>query len=297
MAVIEGVLMRGPERWAVAVRRPDGSIAVDSGEAPEWSQRWAQVPFARGIAALADSLSLGVRALGWSTEVSGKAEPGRKLRVVPTAALAVVLAAGLFFVLPAATARLLVGAGAATGWVEAGVRLSVFVGYLALVGRLPDIARVFAYHGAEHMAVSAHESGGALDVASARRYGTRHPRCGTTFMLVVVFGAACVTVMLGELPWAKLIASRLLLVPVMASVAYELLRLAATRLDRPVVRWLLAPGLALQSLTTRPPDDDQLEVALVALRTALAPAPSVAVVPMPAAASVAPTLVLAAENA
>jgi uncharacterized protein YqhQ len=276
MAVIEGVLMRGPERWAVAVRRTDGTIAVSAGEAPSWSQRWSLVPFARGIAALGESLSLGVRALGWSAQVSGRADPNRPLRVVPTAALAVVLAAGLFFVLPAAVARLVVGAGASAGWVEAVARLSIFLGYLAAVGRLPDVARVFAYHGAEHMAVSAHEAGGPLDVASARRYGTRHPRCGTTFMLVVVVGAAFATVALGDLPWAKLVASRLLLVPVMAAIAYEILR-AATALQRfAAVRVVLAPGLALQALTTRQPDDDQLEVALVALREALAPAPAVA---------------------
>lgn len=285
MAIVEGVLLRGPHRWAAASRRPDGTIAVRSGPLPSWSARWSPVPLARGIVALADALSLGVRAVLWSGDLHappGKGSGGtaeatrRQLAIALVPGLAITIT--LVFLLPATVARLLVGAEASTAasFVEAVARIAVLVGYLALVGRLPFVRRVFAYHGAEHKVVALHEAGLPATVDAARTRPVQHGRCGTTFLAIVVAitsAAHLAAAPLHGLPLPTLLGARLLLVPVVAALAYEVLTVAARFPTSPWSRAVLAPGMALQGLTVADPDDDQLEVALVALREALAGAP------------------------
>lgn len=262
--------MRGPRRWAVAVRASDGSIRTLAGDVPRWAMSAERLPVVRGVIALAASLSLGVRALVWSAEQM----PDRSGRPVPvwrTLTTGLVLAVGLFFVLPAAAVHALADGGRWALVVEAVARLGVFLGYLLAVGLLPDVRRVFQYHGAEHMAVAAHEAGDA-SVEEALTRSTRHDRCGTTFLLLVVVLTAVAGLVIGDLPYGWLLLSRVVTLPFVAGVAYELIRLAGKASGRG--RWLaslvLAPGRALQALTTRAPDRGQVEVAVVALASALA---------------------------
>jgi len=283
MAIVEGVLLRGPQRWAAATRLPDGTVAVRSGPLPGWSARWSGTPLVRGVVALADALSLGVRAVLWSGDLqapAGKGGGGEVTRARLAAALVPGLAVTitLVFLLPATAARLLVGPGSSTtaAFVEAAARLVILGLYLAGVGRLVMIRRVFAYHGAEHQVVALHESGSGLrTVGEARRQPTHHRRCGTTFLAVVVgvtSAAHLLAAPLQDLPLAALLGARLLLVPLIAALAYELLTAANAHADARWARAVLVPGMALQALTVAAPDDDQLEVALVALDAALAPA-------------------------
>jgi uncharacterized protein YqhQ len=267
-AVIEGVMVRDPHRWAVAVRTAEG-IRLHRGLVPAWSQRFRDVPFLRGVIALAETVNLGLAALQWSAAATGgfdrdEAERGR-LVAATVVALAVFI--GLFAVIPAATAGLLVSEDAHWQFlaVEAFVRVGLLVGYIAAIGRLPAIQRTFAYHGAEHMVIASYEHGDQPTVTNAQRYDIRHARCGTDFLLLVACFAVVVFSVLGRPAWPLLVLSRVALLPVVAGIAYEILRLAGRRPGNPLVRLLVAPGLALQRLTTRQPDVEQLEVALAAL--------------------------------
>ncbi|HEY8172834.1 MAG TPA: DUF1385 domain-containing protein [Dehalococcoidia bacterium] len=275
-AVIEGVMIRGPRHMAIAARAPDGSIVTRSEELPSlMAGRLRRIPLVRGVIVLYETLALGIRSLTWSSQVAA----GGELREVSGRQLLLSLAFTLIFV----GAIFFAGPVLLTAWIgevagneylevfiEGVVRLAMLVGYIWLIGRLPDVRRVFAYHGAEHRAIHAFEHGRPLTPAAIREYPNAHPRCGTAFLLTVMVISLFVFVLLGTPPiWVRIV-ERLVLVPVIASFAYELLRIGQRYGDHPLVAWLYAPNLWLQSLTTRDPDDDQIEVAVVALERALA---------------------------
>jgi uncharacterized protein YqhQ len=273
-AVMEGVMIRGRQSMAVAVRAPSGEIVMQEERLESSGKPWTRWPFLRGLYSLWDTLKLGMRALNFSINVSLE-EEGIEMGTGGMAggvALGLVLGIGLFFVLPLLLSRLVEGA-VQTIWVrtliEGCIRLGIVLLYFVLVGFLPELRRVFAYHGAEHKAVNAYEAGVPLDVEHVRAYSTAHARCGTAFLLLVVVVSVVVFAPFGVLPFGWRLLTRVLLVPVVTALGYELMRLGATHADRPVVRALLSPALFLQRLTTRPPDDEMLEVAITALQKAL----------------------------
>ena len=258
---------------AVAVRTPQGDIVVHEEPLTSaiYTSNWARWPFVRGVIALWDSLVLGTRVLMFSANVAVSEEADLQEHsgaIWATVLFSLGLATALFFVLPV----LLVGAidsylqsSFLSNLVEKVFRLALIVGYIGSVGFLPDIKRVFAYHGAEHKAVNAYEDDAPLEVESVARYSTAHPRCGTAFLLVVVVVSFAAFLLLGQPPLALRILSRIVLIPLVAAVAYELIRLGGRHRRHPIVKMLLAPGMALQSLTTREPDVLQIEVAIAAL--------------------------------
>ena len=278
-AVIEGVMIRGRRVYSIAARHPAGSIKTVVRPVPSWSvNRWRRVPFIRGTLVLSESLVVGMRALTWSAQVaSGENEDDEQ--PIPPAALAVTLAlslslgVGLFFVLP-----LLITAGFVdrftdnsilSNTAEGVLRLLIFFLYLGLIGMMPSVKRVFGYHAAEHMAVHAHEANLPLEGPNVRRFPAAHPRCGTAFLLTVMIVSIIVFAFLGtpDLPWR--IASRIVLIPVIAGVSYEIIRLNAAYGANAIVRAMSLPSLALQSFTTRAPDDGQIEVAIAAMTAAI----------------------------
>jgi uncharacterized protein YqhQ len=275
-AVIEGVMMRAPTAWSVAVRRPDGVIEARTSDLPRLSHRsrLARIPLIRGVMVLGESLSLGFRALSWSARKAEEGEDeGEELKpghiaVAMTVALVFFLA--VFMVLPLLGARLLerlIGESALLfNVLDSVLRLGMFVGYIWLIGRSKEIQRVFEYHGAEHKTIHAYEAGDPLGLEHIQRYSPRHPRCGTNFLLIVVLIAIVVFAALGRPSWPWLIASRIFLIPVIAGFAYEVLKLAA---DRAWMAFASRPGIWLQRLTTREPSDDQVEVAVAALLASL----------------------------
>ncbi|MGH9042020.1 MAG: DUF1385 domain-containing protein [Acidimicrobiia bacterium] len=275
-AVMEGVMMRGATAWAVSVRTPSGDIRTEVNPAPTWARRFARVPLARGVATLIESMSLGMRALTWSTnQAAAPSEQASTGATGGTVALAVAFFSAVFIVFPALAARGLnrfVDGGLAFSLMEGGLRLALFLGYIAAIGQVADIRRVFMYHGAEHKAIAAYENDVELTPASAQRFSTAHVRCGTNFLLTVMVVTILAYSVLGRPGWVVLIASRLLLIPLLAGLSYEIIRFAARNMRRPWVAAAMKPGLALQKLTTRPPTDDQLEVAITSLKAVLSPA-------------------------
>ena len=273
-AVIEGVMMRAPGAWSVAVRHPDHGVVARREVLGRLSERnrAARIPLVRGIVVLWESLSLGFRALSWSAEQAAgeEEEPLTKAQIGWTMGLAFALFAGIFILLPAFAAGTVAGeSGIAFNVIEGVIRLVLFVGYIWAIGRSSEIGRVFEYHGAEHMSIHAYEAGEPLSVASVRRYPPEHPRCGTSFLLIVVLGSIVLFSFFGRPGWAFLVASRLLGIPVIAGFAYELLRWSGTRTSGWLARTLAAPGIWLQKLTTRVPDESQIEVAIASLVVAL----------------------------
>ena len=275
-AVIEGVMIRGQRNIAVAVRRPDGSVATMRRPlTPIFTGRLRRIPLARGIIAMAETLTLGMRALSYSANVAAEAE-GEEISKGSMAGMMLVslsLAIGLFFMVPVlASDRLegLLGSSLAANIAEGVIRLALFLGYITLISRLDDIRRVFMYHGAEHMTVHAQEHGDPLEIERIRRYPTAHPRCGTAFLLVVMVVAIVAFIFVGREPFWWLIASRIVLVPLIAAVSYEIIRFSGRHAGNPLVGLITAPSLALQSLTTRQPDDDQIEIAITAMQQAQA---------------------------
>jgi uncharacterized protein YqhQ len=273
-AVIEGVMMRGATSWAVAVRSPEGDIELVVHDAPSWAQRWSKVPFVRGVMTLGESLSLGFKALGWSAQRQLPEEEQISSKALGwTMALAMVFFAGVFMVLPA------LGTSALTSWVdvdgfayhllEGAIRMAVFLAYLGGIGLMPDIRRVFEYHGAEHKAIAAYENDAELTPEAAQRFSTEHVRCGTNFLLTVMLVTIFVYSFVGRPALPLLILSRVILIPVIAAIAYELIRAAAGHMRWRWVRVLMTPGLMLQRLTTRQPTLDQLEVAIASLRAVM----------------------------
>jgi uncharacterized protein YqhQ len=276
-AVLEGVMMRAPNKWAVAVRRPDGVIEAISHELPRLSSRsrWARVPFVRGVLVLGESLNLGFRALSWSAQKSGE-EAGVEIKrreIVLSMILALAFFVAIFMLVPLGVARgieALVGENAVVfNVVDGVVRVALFVGYIWLISLSKEIRRVFAYHGAEHKTIHAYEAGDPLVVEAIQRYSPRHPRCGTNFLLIVVLLALIIFTALGRPAWPWLVTSRIVGIPVIAGLSYEVLKIGA---DRRWLRFLAAPGMWLQALTTRQPGDDQVEVAVTSLLASLTPA-------------------------
>lgn len=274
-ALIEGVMMRGQRHVAVAVRRPDGQVAVTTQPLSRlYTGPWRERPLTRGIIVLAETLTIGLRALMYSAQAAiGEEEDMPRGAVTGAVVVAVLFAVGLFFALPYLLARLLGlqgGDNFTAHLAEGGLRLAVFVAYLLLVGRWSEVARVFAYHGAEHKVVNAHEAGVALEVEAVRGFSTAHKRCGTSFVLLVLVIAIPVFALIGQPPiWAAL-PLRLVLLPIIAAASYEIIRLGGSHPRHPLVRAILAPGMVIQAMTTRPPDDRQLEVALAAMKGVLA---------------------------
>lgn len=278
-AVIEGVMMRGRKAMAVAVRSPSGQIVFHRERltSPIYTARWARLPLLRGVLRLWDALVLGTRALLFSASVAlGEEEGGEGLGGAAAwgmLALGLGLGIGIFFLAPALVAGLMagwVGSSLLLNLLEGTLRLGLVVGYIALVGLLPDIRRVFAYHGAEHQAINALEGGAALEAEAIAGHSTLHPRCGTGFLLVVAAVAIFVFSLLGRPPLLLRLASRVLFLPLIAGLSYEVIRFASRHRTNPFSAALLAPCLALQRLSTRAPDPQMREVALAALGAVLA---------------------------
>ena len=274
-AVLEGVMIRGQRYACVAVRRPDGSIAVQSEPLSHlFTGRLRQLPLVRGVIVLIETLVLGLRALSYSAGVGMEVE-GEELgkgAIAGMMAISLLLALALFFLVPLLASRSLegvLGSDLVSNIAEGIIRLVIFLAYLLLIGRAGDIKRVFMYHGAEHMTVHAQERGDTLEVESVRKYRTAHPRCGTAFLLVVMVMAVLVFALVGRDPLWWLISSRILLIPLIAAASYEVIRLSGRYSGSPLVRLVTGPSLALQALTTREPEDDQIEVAIVAMKEAL----------------------------
>jgi uncharacterized protein YqhQ len=267
-AVLEGVMMRGASTWAIAVRKPDGEISVDVREVPGWSDKYRDIPIVRGVMSLGESLGLGYRALTWSAnqqipEADQISEKALGWAVLPVA----LVFSAVFIVIPAFAGHGL------SHWfhgsfpiVEGVVRLALFITYLTAMGFLKDIRRVFQYHGAEHKAIAAYENDVELTPKAAQQFTTAHVRCGTNFLLTVMVIAVLVYSVIPRPNLWFVIGSRIVLMPLIAGLAYEVIRYMAKNMQRRWVRALARPGLLLQKLTTREPDLDQLEVAIASLR-------------------------------
>jgi uncharacterized protein YqhQ len=279
-AVLEGVMMRGPSAWAVAVRKRDGDIAqlnrsISSPMARHWVFR---LPVIRGVVALGESLAIGFRALAISANYAAQeeGEDGEVTTEISRGAIifafviAIGFAVALFKVTPALITNWLPIDGT---WyfviVEGGIRVTLFIAYLFLISLLPDLKRVFQYHAAEHKAINAYEAGAELEPERVQRFSLIHPRCGTAFLLWVMVIAIFVFAFFGRPAWYWLITTRILLLPVIAGLAYELIRFAGKHTGNRALMTLLAPGLWLQRLTTRQPTLDQIEVSIRALREVL----------------------------
>jgi uncharacterized protein YqhQ len=285
-AVLEGVMMRGVSTWAVAVRKPapEGAPEGTPGEIDVRSfplvsalkrHRLLRLPIVRGVVALGESLAIGFRALG----ISANAQVGEDEEEIGggvwagTIVVAVLLAIGLFFLLPVGLTSLIkhqLGSSVLFWLVEGVIRTGIFLGYLVLLSRMRDLRRVFEYHGAEHKTISCFEAGLPLDPASAQRFSRLHPRCGTSFLLVVMIVAIFVFAPIGLPAWWLLMITRVVGVPLIAGISFELIKLAGKHRRRGWVRAIMWPGMQLQLLTTREPDLDELAVAIAALEAVLA---------------------------
>jgi len=272
-AVIEGVMIRGKEGVAISVRQPNGELNIERQPlASIYKGRLREMPLIRGIIALVETLVLGTQSLLHSAQVAAAEEAGEK---IPTALLwgtvAVSLALGvvLFFMVPLFATRYLIDpyieSALLSNVFEGLIRIGIFIAYLKLISLIPDIKRVFAYHGAEHKVVNAYEAGVPLDVESVKKYSTAHARCGTAFLFIVLIVAIFVFALVGQPTlWIRIL-SRIALIPVIAAISYEIMKFGAGHINNKIVRILLAPGLMLQAITTREPDDSQLEAAISAL--------------------------------
>ena len=276
-AILEGVMMRGVSTWAAAVRTPEGEIEITSEPVVSWAKRHRilRVPVLRGVVALAESLKIGFRALAFSAnaQMDEDEEPIGGFTWGLTVALSLALAVGLFFVVPVGLTSLIkdqLGSAVLFWLVEGVVRTAIFIGYIAAISRLPDLRRVFEYHGAEHKTISCFEAGDELSPARAARYSRLHPRCGTSFLLIVMVLAIFVFAPLGLPEWYWLVFSRVLGIPLIAGLSYEVIKWAGRNRRKAWVRTLMWPGLMLQNLTTREPDHDQLAVAIASLEEVLA---------------------------
>ncbi|HEX8990173.1 MAG TPA: DUF1385 domain-containing protein [Anaerolineales bacterium] len=272
-AVIEGVLMRGRKAFAIAMRAPDGQIVVHEEKLGElYRSKVTRIPFVRGVILLWDALGLGMRALTISANTqTGEDQKLEGPALYLTMGIALIFGLGLFFLLPAGLGSL---SEKLLGWspwwsnlTEGIIRLALLVGYIWGIGFMPDVKRLFAYHGAEHKTINAYEAGAELTPESVARFSLEHPRCGTAFLLTLVLLSIVLFAVLGPLPFLWRLASRILLIPVLAGVALEYIRWTANHLDNPFVRWLIKPNLALQSLTTRQPDASMLEVAITSFKS------------------------------
>jgi uncharacterized protein YqhQ len=272
-AVIEGVMMRGQKAYTVAMRAPDGKIVVHTeGLAKVYRSRLTKIPFLRGMILLWDALGLGMRALTLSANTqTGEEEKLEGPALYLMMGISLALGIGIFFLIPAGVGGL---AEHYLGWstlannvLEGLVRLLLLVGYIWAIGFMPDVKRLFGYHGAEHKTINAYEAGAELTPEEVAKYPLEHPRCGTAFMLTLMLVSVIVFSALGDLNIYWRFATRILLIPVLAGIAVEYIRWTANHLGSPLVRLLIKPNLALQSLTTREPDTSMLEVAIESFKT------------------------------
>jgi len=272
-AVMEGVMIRGRQGVAIAVRQPNGELnIVRQPLASIYKGSLREVPLIRGIIALVETLVLGTRSLLHSAQVAAAEEGGEKIPTAllwGTVAVSLALGVALFFMVPLFATRYLIdpyiGSALLSVVLEGLIRIGIFIAYLKLIGLMPDIRRVFAYHGAEHKVVNAYEAGVPLEVEAVKNYSTAHARCGTAFLFIVLIIAIFVFALVGQPAlWIRIL-SRIALIPVIAAISYEIMKFGAGHIGNKVVRVLLTPGLMLQSITTREPDDSQLETAISAL--------------------------------
>ncbi len=279
-ALIEGVLIRGRAGVFAAVRAPDGSVVTREERFDAGKRGLARrLPILRGIVALRETLGVGTRMLMFSADVAAGGT-GDSLSPMSRRAVfgAAMMAATVFAAIPNLLARSLgrrrkdaaPRSGLWSSLVEGGVRIGILLGYLAVIGRLKEVQRIFAYHGAEHKSISALEASASLDPAAVQQFGTAHPRCGTAFLLQSMLTSMAVYGLVGKRAPLGRIGTRVALIPVVAGISFEVLQFNARHLDWPIVRLLNAPGMLLQRLTTREPTDDQVEIALSALRGAMA---------------------------
>lgn len=269
-AVIEGVMMRGSMGVAIAMRAPNHEIVIHTEKLQGiYKSRLTRIPFLRGLVALWDALGLGMRALTISANIqTGEDEKLEGPQLFLTLGIALLFAVTLFFLAPAGAGHLsetILGWGPWAGnLLEGLVRLAILVGYIWLIGFMPDIQRVFAYHGAEHKTINAFESGAELTPDNVARFSLEHPRCGTAFLLTLVLFSVVIFSLLGPLPVGWRLFSRVAMLPVLAGIAYEYIRWTAHHMSSPLVRMLIKPNLALQRLTTREPNLEMLEVSIAA---------------------------------
>jgi uncharacterized protein YqhQ len=280
-AVLEGVMMRGVSTWAVAVRTPEGEVEVESEPLVPWAKRhrlW-RVPVIRGVVALGESMKIGFRALAISANAQLEDDEAGEPEEIGgwvwglTIVFSLLLAIGLFFVVPVGATSLIkdqLGSPFLFWLVEGVLRTAIFIGYIAAISRLHDLRRVFEYHGAEHKTISCYEAEDELVPARAKLYSRLHPRCGTSFLLIVMVLAIFVFAPIGLPAWYWLLASRILGIPLIAGLSYEVIKWAGKNRRKRWVRGVMWPGLMLQNLTTREPDEEQLAVAIAALEKVLA---------------------------
>ena len=271
-ALVEGVMMRGQKVCAIATRAPDQSILIERQQLGQIYRSWlSRIPFLRGLLILGDALVLGMRALTFSANV--QADEDEKIEGAPmviTLILSLSIVIALFFVLPAVIAYLFELAfglnGLGISIVEGTVRLLLLIGYIWGIGLMPEIRRVYGYHGAEHKTINAFEAGAPLDVENVSQFSREHPRCGTAFLLTVVVFSIIIFSLLGPMPIHLRLLSRILLVPFLAMISYEYIRFTARFQNLSWIRAIIAPNLALQRLTTREPDAGMIEVAIAAFQ-------------------------------
>ena len=269
-AVVEGVMMRGQKAMVTVVRRPDGGLAIDTQPLSTIYTGWMrQTPFIRGIIVLIEAMVLGIKSLLYSANVSleeeGEEVSGGMAWLMVAAAL--VVAVALFFMVPLLLTRLLnINSTLVFNLVDGLIRVAIFIAYLKAMTLVPDIKRVFAYHGAEHKTINAYEAGVPLEMEAIKKYSTAHTRCGTSFLFVVLILSIFVFALTGLHTVWQMALSRIILIPVIAALSYEVIYFGGRHTNNSLVRGILAPGLWLQALTTREPDDSQLEVALSALK-------------------------------
>lgn len=274
-AVIEGVMMRGREAMAIAMRAPDHSIVIHKEELSGMYRSWiTRIPFLRGVIMLWDALGLGMRALAISANNQIQEEERiNGPQLAATMVLSLAFAVGLFFLLPAGLGHLTdqllhLSQPNLTSWignlVEGFVRLFILIAYIWFIGRIPEIKRVFAYHGAEHKTINAFEAGAELSPENVKSFSLEHPRCGTAFLLTLILLSILVFTLAGPLPLVLRLVSRILMIPALAGIAYEYIRWTARNLDSALVKVLVKPNLALQRMTTREPDLEMLEVSIAA---------------------------------
>ena len=272
-AVIEGVMMRGQRAVVTAVRQPDGEVVIDTQPLPSiYIGKLRKAPLIRGVIVLIETMVLGIKSLLYSANVSMGEEQVSGKAVGGMVAGSLAFAVALFFIAPLFLARLLnpyIQSSIIFHLIEGFIRMAIFIAYLKVLTFIPDIKRVFAYHGAEHKAVNTYEAGLPLEVGAARKYSTAHVRCGTSFLFIVLIIAIIIFAIIGRPSLWLMVLWRIVLIPVIAGLGYEVTQFSARHTKNSFVKASLAPGLWLQRLTTREPDDSQLEVALSALTKAV----------------------------
>ncbi|MQF98818.1 MAG: DUF1385 domain-containing protein [SAR202 cluster bacterium] len=274
-AVIEGVMIRGQSHYSLAVRKPNGEITTEYSKLNTfYTGALRKIPLARGVVVLIETMLIGIKALGRSANIALEEEDqeisGWSMAIMLL--LSIGFGVGLFFIAPLLAIRSLdayIESDGLSNFAEGILRLAIFLAYIFLIGRFKDIKRVFAYHGAEHMTVHAYEHGLHLETNNVRKFPTAHNRCGTAFLLVVMMVAIVVFTFVGRPSIMISIASRIVLVPIIAGISYEIIRLSGFYNNNPFVKLIAYPSLALQSLTTRQPDDEQIEVAIAAMNKAI----------------------------